>query len=119
MKKNRKNLKKPRAIAYQSQKGRCFYCNRKMWLNHPDELKPHYSLSGKQSKQLQCTGEHLVPFKDGGSCSGSNIVAACLFCNRKRHARKKELTLERFKSLVERRISKGGWFPWPLINSMS
>ena len=106
----RKNLKTLRTIAYQSQKGRCFYCNFKMWLNRPNELKQYYSLSDNQSKQLQCTGEHLVAFKDGGKCSGANIVAACRWCNTKRHARKKELTVKGFKALVKSRISKGRWF---------
>ena len=85
MQKHRKNLKIPRAIAYKSQKGCCLYRNFKMCLYHPDELKSDYFLSVKQSRQLQCTGEHLKAFKDGGDCSTGNIVAACRWCKCKRH----------------------------------
>nr|WP_209399021.1 HNH endonuclease [Marinobacter salsuginis] len=53
--------------------------------------------------------EHLVAHSEGGSAGQSNIVAACRFCNEKRHTRKNPPDPQAYSALVERRLQKGGW----------
>ena len=105
----RTSLKKSRTLAFKAQGGKCYYCSQPMWNESVEELTSRYSISPGQAKFLRCTGEHLIAHCDGGSASRRNIVAACLFCNTGRHARKKSFSPERFKDFVRRRMSKGGW----------
>lgn len=107
----RKSLAKPRSIAFANQQGRCFYCGQLMCNEALEQFAQNHRITTKQAKLLQCTGEHLTPHKDGGKPSTSNIVAACAFCNRNRHARKKELSPLEYRSLVAQRMSKGNWHP--------
>lgn len=107
----RKSLAKPRSLAFENQHGHCFYCGQIMCNDALELFAQEHGLTIKQAKLLQCTGEHLIPHKEGGESSKSNIVAACYYCNHKRHARKKELSPLEYRSLVARRMSKGGWHP--------
>ena len=107
----RQSLAIPRSLAFANQQGRCFYCGQFMCQQSLDEFARKHQLTTKQARLLQCTGEHLVPHKCGGKASSSNIVAACYFCNHTRHARKKELSPEAFRLMVEKRMSKGSWHP--------
>jgi 5-methylcytosine-specific restriction endonuclease McrA len=104
-----KSLKYPRTHAFYSQHGKCFYCNQPLWKESPIELTSRYPISSGKAKLLQCTGEHLVPHSEGGPASTANTVAACWYCNRKRHARKKVLSPERFREFVRKRLSIGVW----------
>ena len=52
-----------RDAAVQNQRGRCFYCR-------------------CQITQATATADHAIPLKHGGLTRMSNIVAACLDCNR-------------------------------------
>jgi len=109
MQKNRKPLIKPRAKAFKSQKGLCFYCHQKMWDKNPYKFCKKFKVSLNCAKQYRCTGEHLKSFSEGGVSSESNIVAACWFCNKTRHARKKVLSPKKYHSLVRNRLQKGKW----------
>ncbi len=103
--KRRPSLKNPRTRAFKSQGGKCYYCNQPMWKKSAQELTSRYSISPGQANFLRCTGEHLIAHCEGGSSSRSNIVAACLFCNTKRHARKKALSPDQYKNYVTHRLS--------------
>lgn len=94
-----------KSYAFQSQSGRCYYCDLPMWLDHPDHFALRFGITVSQSKQFQCTAEHLIARQDGGPTSQSNIVAACLFCNRKRHQRKIALNPVKYKELVKKHLS--------------
>lgn len=107
----RPSLVKPRALAFHNQHGRCFYCEQPMCQESLTEFAHAHHLTSKQARLLKCTGEHLTPHKDGGSASTENIVAACYWCNTKRHARKRELSPWEFRSLVATRMAKGAWHP--------
>lgn len=107
----RQSLAKPRSLAFEAQQGQCFYCGQPMCNEALEQFAQKHGLTVRQAKLLQCTGEHLTPYKNGGSSSKSNIVAACAFCNHQRHARKKELSPLEYRSLVAQRMSKGGWHP--------
>jgi len=109
MSKSRKPLAVPRKRAYANQAGRCFYCNMLMWQDNPKIFASQYKLSLKQAMLLQCTGEHLTAHCNDGEASASNIVAACWYCNNRRHKRSTALTPSRYRAYVHRRITKGCW----------
>ncbi len=102
-------LKKVRSQAFRAQGGVCYYCNQPMWMKSEQELTSRYPITAKQAKLLQCTGEHLVAYSEGGNSRHMNIAAACLYCNRNRHRGKKSFTPDRFQQLARRRLSKGAW----------
>ena len=81
MSKSRKSLVKPRSKAFSRQNGYCYYCGQPMWNGNPENYASKYNLTLTQTKNFQCTGEHLKAHKDGGNISSDNIVAACKFCN--------------------------------------
>jgi len=101
----------PRQSAFSKQNGFCYYCNRPMWQEKPNKFAKKHLISNRDARNLQCTAEHLIARCDGGNDKKSNIVAACLFCNQKRHERKKPLSLPQYKEHVTNRINKGRWFP--------
>lgn len=57
--------KRKKALLYERQKGRCFYCSNDFTI-------------------LQLTFDHVQRKRDGGSNHISNLVLACLFCNQYR-----------------------------------
>ena len=109
MSKKRVSIKKPRTAAYYRQNGLCFYCFKPMWLHSVDEFASTHSISIKQANHFQCTGEHLAAHSEGGNAPQKNIVAACKFCNLKRHARSVPPDPGSFANLVHRRLAKGAW----------
>ena len=104
-----KKLAKIRRSAFEQQGGRCYYCGLPMWRSEPHTYAERYGLTRKQASFFQCTAEHLLARRDGGRNEFSNIVAACLFCNRLRHARGAALSPEGYKNLVRRRLRKRRW----------
>lgn len=80
-----------------------------MWLSEPNEYASQHRMTIKEASRFRCTAEHLVARKDGGGDRGANIVAACFFCNRRRHARAKSLSPERYGALVSQRVLAGRW----------
>ena len=67
-----------RKLAFVKQAGRCYYCDIPMTPSANGAPRPHWR---------SCTAEHLVARQDGGEDSAENVVAACHYCNRRRHAR--------------------------------
>lgn len=99
-----------REQAFVRQSGRCFYCSCEMWRGESsDGFCKRHSLTPAQAKWLQSTAEHVVARRDGGADSVVNIVAACLRCNRGRHARKKAKTPTAFACYVSRRLKALRW----------
>ena len=107
--KKRPYLKKPRTRAFKAQGGICYYCNQPMWNRSEQELTSRYPISVEQAKDLRCTGEHLHPYAAGGTANKRNIVAACLFCNRKRHEKSVALSPSKYKKYVKHALSRGAW----------
>ena len=100
-----------REQAFQRQSHRCCYCGFLMW-NEKDAgafRSRHVTLTGKQADDLKCTAEHIIARCDGGTDAAHNIAAACLRCNRGRHARAKPLPADEFARLVKHRIQQGKW----------
>lgn len=80
-----------------------------MWNKEPSEVLKKYNVSIKNLVHFKCTGEHLIAHSEGGSAKQSNIVAACLFCNFKRHQRKKRPNDIQFQNYVMYRVKSGKW----------
>jgi hypothetical protein len=107
-----KCLSKYRSKAHDSQGGRCIYCGVVMWTTDCATFATRHGLTVRIARWLQCTAEHLQARQDGGHDSPKNIAAACLACNRRRHAqRRRALTPEEYRALVRSRISRKAWHP--------
>ena len=80
-----KSLSDLRIDAFVRQAGRCYYCTVLMWIDDGVSFARKHGLSSRVGRWLKCTAEHLLARRDGGRDSRDNIVAACLFCNLRRH----------------------------------
>ena len=106
-----KSLSKIRNTAFLRQDGRCYYCDRRMWLPEPGQSQKNLKSGKGACKHFQCTAEHLVARQDGGSDSADNIVAACYFCNSRRHHCASPKTSSAHRKHVQGRLAKGKWHP--------
>lgn len=101
--------KKPRNAAFAYQNGLCFYCRNPMWLSDIEAFARRHSITLKQARHLQCTGEHLTPHSDGGKTDFRSIVIACKLCNIKRHQRKDPSEPKTYSAFVKRRLERAAW----------
>jgi 5-methylcytosine-specific restriction endonuclease McrA len=102
-------LTKSRLKAFNHQRGLCIYCELPMWLTSPIAFADKYYISIKSAALFKCTAEHLLAKQDGGKDDLSNIVAACHYCNQKRHKRKTPKDPLTYKEFVTLRVSRGKW----------
>jgi len=102
-------LNKSRLKAFNLQQGHCIYCELPMWLDNPEAFAKKYKITTKGAAVFKCTAEHLLAKQDGGKDVESNIVAACHFCNQKRHKCKKPKNPITYKQFVNSRLDKGRW----------
>ncbi len=79
----------------------CIYCGEKML--------PAANCSRRKGHALACTAEHLIARRDGGRDTADNIVAACWFCNSRRHRRRVPTEPLVFSQYVRRRMRAGRW----------
>ncbi len=112
-------LARHRNSAYINQSGRCYYCNFPMWENDPESYAKTHNIKSSLAKFFQCTAEHLEARSDGGKNNAKNIVAACIWCNQKRHSRKNAPSPIEYRQLVQNRLSKGRWFCKELLVQFS
>lgn len=106
-------LAQVRARAFRRQSGLCFYCHCPMWQQSMEAFAASFDISSRQARHLQCTAEHVVARVDGGDNSQSNIVAACRFCNARRHRRKAAKDAVHHKQHVVRLMGRRRWHaPW-------
>ena len=116
MSKQRKSLASPRKQAFTRQSGRCFYCGAPMWQHNPEQFASQHKLSLKQARLLKCTGEHLTAHSDGGQASTENIVAACWYCNSRRHKTAEPRSPDSHREHVRKCMSKGHWHKLHISN---
>ncbi|MCY1480004.1 hypothetical protein D9M68_134560 [compost metagenome] len=102
-------LRQHRLAAYLSQSGRCFYCGAAMWLAGVEGFARKYGMSVGRAWFFRCTAEHLLARSEGGGDGQENIVAACCYCNRKRHERKRPMPPESYRRHVLGRLQRGRW----------
>ncbi len=110
------NLRKE---AFQKQIGRCYYCGIPMWQKDQESFAIRNSISIAEAAKCKCTAEHLVPRSEGGKDCKSNIVAACQFCNLRRHRRKSPPDPPEYKNDILQRLKKGKWHVKPLLKLLS
>ena len=94
------------------QQGCCFYCGLKMI----EPTLPELSQSGappRWHKFLRCTAEHLTARQQQGRDVAPNIVAACWWCNSRRHMGREEKAPDplRYRQRVQSLMKKGCWHP--------
>lgn len=99
-----------RTSAFHSQSGRCYYCGFPMWEKDCNSYSQFHKISQPQAKLFKCTAEHLQARQDGGKDRPQNIVAACHWCNQKRHQRKLAPSPNEYRQMVQKRLRKGQWF---------
>ena len=102
-------LYKYRLKAFNLQQGRCIYCELAIWMHTPEAFAKQHEISTKGAALFKCTAEHLLAKQDGGNDCESNIVAACHFCNQKRHKCKSPKDPISYKQYVTNRLEKGKW----------
>ena len=90
------NLRKLRDNAYRRQAGLCWYCGLVM-------------APANDGRPNRCTAEHLTARSGGGLDPPDNVVAACWFCNSRRHRRKTPLGPLAYTTYVRRRIAMEKW----------
>lgn len=98
-----------RQLAFQRQNERCYYCCMPMWLSNIESFCDQFGFTRAQARGLRCTAEHLAARCDGGNDAPSNIVAACLLCNSRRHKRHNPLDPETYRRFVRKRVTAGRW----------
>ena len=90
-----------------------------MWESNPEAFAHALGLTLPQAHRLQATAEHLHARCEGGQDASDNIVAACLYCNQKRHeSRKNPSDWNAYRRLVSRRMKAGAWFDRPMITRL-
>ncbi|MBF5090521.1 HNH endonuclease [Novosphingobium sp. NBM11] len=94
---------------FDAQDGLCFYCKQPMWEHDPHQFSERFAVCDKRLGWLRSTAEHLRARCEGGKNTGDNIVAACLFCNSRRHRSRNALPPETYGRRVRKRLAKGQW----------
>lgn len=100
--------------AFHLQQCCCYYCGLPMWEStHRTLLRDALDLPDVLLDSLRCTAEHLDARCDGGKDEPGNIVAACHWCNWKRHAHRPHCapTVQAYQAEVQRKMTLGLWHP--------
>ena len=101
------------------QKGCCCYCGLPVVPHHQlSQFASERGLSEARVKALQCTAEHLQARCEGGADSPSNISAACITCNLRRHRMRPALPPDKYRDLVQRQMVNGSWHKQSLTRSL-
>jgi hypothetical protein len=102
-------IAKLRLKAAEAQQYRCYYCESPIWEADQNAFAQRHGLRPKQAALLRSTAEHLLACRDGGRDTRCNIVAACLHCNRSRHAVPTPKAPVAYRDHVRSRMRKGRW----------
>jgi len=78
-------LRRFRQRAIIKQNHHCYYCQYPIWDSDFEGFSLAHKIPRRLAKHLRCTAEHLVARQDGGQDIAENIVAACVWCNSRRH----------------------------------
>jgi HNH endonuclease len=82
-----------------------------MWQSHRKAFAKKFALTKQQAHYFFCTAEHLEARCDGGKDVQGNIVAACKYCNLKRHQLSNPLPPDQYSSFVKSNMEARNWFP--------
>lgn len=108
-----RNLKPLRHRAFVAQDGRCFYCSQPIWEDGREAFAKAHGMLPRLATHLRSTAEHLVARQDAGKNSQQNIVAACVWCNSRRHLGRAERAPDchAYQHWVQAQVSAGKWHP--------
>lgn len=106
-------LQRARFSAFQGQGGRCFYCGYPMWLRFPEEVMQLRGYEAHQADRLQCTAEHQIQRRFGGTDGPDNVVAACLHCNQAREMNERWVNPRAYRDSVRAYVNYGAWHSFP------
>ncbi|WP_370008161.1 HNH endonuclease [Sinorhizobium fredii] len=109
--KTNNRIRNLRRKAAESQDWQCYYCQQPMWETDPKSFSARFRVSDRAILLFRCTAEHLEARCDGGRDIEENIVAACHYCNRNRHRKKRPKDAVSYVSLVRSRMEQGRWHP--------
>ncbi len=102
-------IPKHRHSAFVHQAHQCFYCGCPMWEDAPQEFAARRGIPLELAELARCTAEHLKAKCEDGTDARRNIVAACLYCNQKRHRTPEPLDSTRYRRFVRDNIKHGRW----------
>jgi len=90
-----------------------------MWESNPEAFAHALGLTLPQARRLQATAEHLHARCEGGLDARYNIVAACRYCNQKRHkSRKNPSDWKAYRRVVITRMIAGAWFDRAMVTRL-
>ena len=89
----------------------CYYCLFPMWTTEAKVFADAHHITIAEAARFRCTAEHLQALCEGGTSRLGNIVAACRFCNERRHRRNKRLSPDVYMVRVRRHVAKLRWHP--------
>ncbi|CAN7563610.1 HNH endonuclease [Polaromonas sp. LjRoot131] len=100
-------------LAAAQQNWQCFYCGLPMCKGAVKPFAAKHGISVAEATQLRSTAEHLLAAQDGGQVTPGNIVAACAWCNSRRHAGRPHKAPDHltYKCRVAKRVAAGKWHP--------
>jgi hypothetical protein len=110
-----RKLSSLRNECFNRQAGRCYYCCQPMWRDDLCEFASSYRIPEKSAGRLKATAEHLTARCDGGADEEPNIVAACVYCNGRRHRRKVALPPADYGRKVRHQLARGKWHGLRLV----
>jgi hypothetical protein len=102
-------VKAARRVALKNQNNRCYYCGFLMWEDNREEFASKHGISFRLAMRFQATAEHLIAQCEGGTDTQDNIVAACFYCNSRRHRSTLPLNPDAYRSKVIRAVARGKW----------
>lgn len=92
-----------------AQHGLCFYCRQPLWEGCAEPFAAQYGLKGSRLRWLQATAEHLHARCEGGADRADNVVAACRFCNSRRHQTPRPLSPSDYARAPSNPLSSRSW----------
>lgn len=96
--------------AFERQGGLCVYCGLPMIPREKiEDFSVKHSLTPKRVLDVTATAEHLHARCDGGRDTESNIAAAHLVCNQRRHRMRPAPEPVRYAVMVRAQLAQGGW----------
>jgi hypothetical protein len=108
-----KNLSSFRRRAFLQQGGCCFYCQQPIWEANAAVFAAKHKIPPRQVNWLRSTAEHVIALCDGGTDCTDNIVAACHWCNSRRHRGRQDRApgAAAYCLWVRRMVAAGKWHP--------
>jgi 5-methylcytosine-specific restriction endonuclease McrA len=102
-----------RRQALRQQGGCCFYCQQPIWEENPSKFSDDHSIPTRFLKWVRNTAEHIRACCDGGKDRQGNVVAACYWCNSRRHQGRQHRAPDSaaYRDWVQGKVGSGKWHP--------